>query len=359
MQREMIPTEVLLVVLPFAAAFIMSMLFAPGVISALRRRNVGQTISADGPESHRPKAGTPTMGGLIILAGVLAGALVTALIFTSKSGFGGVGGSDVMVQDLLAVLLLMVAFGLLGMADDYLTIHPVADVRGIASRPKAMVQILLAIAFVIWISSHRPGGFLPVLSFGPVPLLGGITYWIFAVIFIVGMANFVNITDGLDGLVSGLTAIAGTAFVLTVLLIPPHLGFQSATLLALSMAIAGACIAFLWFNANPAKVFMGDTGALALGAGLPAIAILTHREFLMIVVGLVFVLDGLSTALQWAVFKITRIATGEGRRVFKKSPIHHHFELSGWPEQAIVVRFWIAGVIAALIAFAGAAWGLW
>jgi phospho-N-acetylmuramoyl-pentapeptide-transferase len=131
------------------------------------------------------------------------------------------------------------------------------------------------------------------------------------------------------------------------------------TLFALLPAIAGACIAFLWFNANPAKVFMGDTGSMAIGVALPAIAILTHREVLMIVVGLVFVLDGLSSAVQWAVFKYTRITTGTGRRVFKKSPIHHHFELSGWPEQTVVVRFWIMGAVAALIGFAGAVWRIW
>ena len=124
-------------------------------------------------------------------------------------------------------------------------------------------------------------------------------------------------------------------------------------------AMAGACLAFLWFNTNPAKVFMGDTGSLALGAALPAIAIVTHREILLIVVGLVFVLDGLSSMLQWAVFKFTRITTGTGRRVFKKSPIHHHFELCGWPEQTIVVRFWILGVLAAVAGFAGTMGRLW
>lgn len=353
------PPSVILTALPFAVAFAVSMLFAPGTIAALKRRGVGQTISEDGPESHKPKAGTPTMGGLIILAGILGGALAISYLFV-RTDFGFAAGSnEVLLVDLFAVLLLTLGYALLGLVDDYLTIHPIRGVRGIASKPKAAAQILLAMAFVMWLKDHAPGGFTPVLDIGGVQVLGGWVYWAFSVVFIVAMANFVNITDGLDGLVSGLTAIAAMAFVLIVLLIPPHRGVDSATLIGLLGAVAGACVAFLWFNTNPAKVFMGDTGALAIGVALPAVAVVTHREVLMMAVGLVFILDGFSTMIQWAVFKFTRITTGTGRRVFKKSPIHHHFELSGWSEQTVVVRFWIAGVIAALIGFAGAGQGWW
>jgi phospho-N-acetylmuramoyl-pentapeptide-transferase len=302
------------------------------------------------------------MGGIIILAGILGGALsITWIVRSPSFGLGAdlfTPRCTALMNDLLAVLLLVIGYAILGMVDDYLTIHAVRGVRGISSRPKAAVQILLAIAFMMWLA-QRPGGFAPVLHLSGIPLITGTVYWVFSVIFIVGMANFVNITDGLDGLVAGLAAIACTAFVLVIALVPPHSGFDQSTLVSLAMAAAGACLAFLWFNTNPARVFMGDTGALALGVALPAIAILTHREVLMIAVSLVFVLDGLSSALQWAVFKFTRITTGAGRRVFKKSPIHHHFELSGWPEQTIVIRFWILGALSALIAFAGAAWKLW
>lgn len=347
--------EFLQLALPFLTAFIISMLFGPGVIAALKRRKVGQTISADGPESHKSKAGTPTMGGLIILVGLLAAAFAISYVFRGMVGYG----AAVSVYDLLAVVLLIGAYALLGLVDDYLTIHPIKGVRGIASKPKAAAQLLLAVAFVVWLSSHRVG-FSPVLSFMGKPILSGALYWIFSILFITGMANFVNITDGLDGLVSGLTAIAAVAFVLIIALVPPHLGMaESFMLIGLLCGMAGACVAFLWFNANPAKVFMGDIGSLALGAALPAIAIITHREVLMIVVGLVFVLDGLSTAIQWAVFKYTRITTGTGRRVFKKSPVHHHFELCGWPEQNVVIRFWVVGIIAAVIAFAGACLQWW
>lgn len=302
------------------------------------------------------------MGGLAMLAGILGSALVTSWAARGS----GAGADDVFgrahaigAHDLLAVLLLMVAFGILGMVDDYLTVRPTGTARGISSKPKALLQILLAIGFAAWAAYGRPAEFSPILFVAGSPLLAGPLYWVFSVVFIVGMANFVNITDGLDGLVSGLAAIACVAFVGVIALVPPHEGFGQVSLMALLMGMAGACAAFLWFNANPAKVFMGDTGSLALGVGLPAVAILTHREALMIVVGMVFVLDGLSTAVQWAVFKYTRIRTGTGRRVFKKSPIHHHFEMSGWPEQTVVVRFWIIGAVFAVFGLAGAAWRWW
>ncbi len=353
------PPSVIVVALPFLVAFVVSMLFAPGMISALKRRGVGQTISEDGPDSHKPKAGTPTMGGLIILAGVLAGALAIVFFFSKPEYAYLTNRHDASMADLGAVLLLTLGYAIVGMIDDYLTIHPIRGVRGISSKPKAAVQILLAIAFVMWLGGNRPAGFIPTLEVGGIALFGGWLYWVFAVVFIAGMANFVNITDGLDGLVSGLTAIAIIAFLVVILLIPPHRGTDSATLLALLAAVAGACVAFLWFNTNPARVFMGDTGALAIGVALPAVAIVTHREVLMMVIGLVFIMDGVSTMIQWAVFKSTRITAGTGRRVFKKSPIHHHFELSGWAEQSVVVRFWILAVLAATLAFTGAGLGWW
>jgi len=350
-----LPGEVLLIALPFGVAFVVSMLFAPGVIEMLRRRGVGQRISSDGPDSHQSKEGTPTMGGLIIVAGVLSGVLVFAYML-SRQLPGMADAAE--VKDILAVVLLMFGYGALGMVDDYLTIHPVRGVRGISSKPKAAAQILLALAFVLWLANVREGGFAPVLHIGGREIISGVIYWVFAVVFIVGMANFVNITDGLDGLVAGLTGLACAGFVATILLVPSR-GIESAAVLPIVSTICGAALAFLWFNANPAKVFMGDTGALAIGVALPAIAIIMHREILLIVVGLVFVLDGLSTALQWAVFKFTRVTTGTGRRVFKKSPIHHHFELSGWPEQSVTVRFWVAGAAAAVAAMAGSSYGLW
>lgn len=346
-----------LTALPFGVAFVVALAFGPGVIAMLRRRKAGQVISTDGPESHHAKAGLPTMGGLIIIAGILGAVLLYSVL---DARWELVDREIMRISDLAAVLLLMVGYGLVGMVDDYLTIRPVGGVRGIASKPKAAIQALLALAFILWLATHHAGGFLPALMVGNYTLLSGVPYWIFAGLMLVGMSNFVNITDGLDGLVSGLSAIATTVLTVCVLMLRGGIADQvDLTLVSLLPAISGACLAFLWFNANPAKVFMGDTGSMALGVALPAIAILMHREVLMIVICLVFVLDGLSSALQWAVFKFTRITTGTGRRVFKKSPIHHHFELSGWPEQTVVVRFWILGAVAAVIGFAGAAARIW
>lgn len=341
--------EIPYILVPFAAAFIVALLFGPGVIGMLSRRRIGQRISEDGPESHRTKEGTPTMGGLIILAGILGGLLVYLWVVSGDSQVGRESG----YRALLAATLLICAFGVLGMVDDYLTIRPVGGVRGISSKPKAVIQLVLAAVFVTWL--FRDGA--APLMVGCVPALAGWAYGVFAVLYIVGMANFVNITDGLDGLAAGLVAIACAAFGF---IIQWH-GAAPETIEAgvLLWAAAGACLAFLWFNCNPAAVFMGDTGSLALGALLPVVAILAHREVLMLVVGAVFVVEGASTMLQWAVFKFTRITTGTGRRVFRKSPVHHHFELCGWREQKVVARFWVAGVLAAAAGFAGSLLGYW
>lgn len=350
-------SNVTFIALPFAAAFVVGMLFAPGMISALKRRGVGQTISEDGPDSHKSKAGTPTMGGLIIIAGILGGALACVWYFQPMTQLQS--GLTSWIPTLFALLALCLGYGALGFVDDYLTIHPIRGIRGISSKPKFALQVLLAIGFLVWLAIARQHTFTPILCIGAKQIIGGWLYWAFAVVFLVGMANFVNITDGLDGLVSGLAAIAAVAFTLLLIFVPLRHATESREIVLLMPALAGACLAFLWFNTNPAKVFMGDTGALAIGVLLPAVAIITHTELPMIVISLVFILDGLSSALQWAVFKFTRITTGTGKRVFKKSPIHHHFELSGWMEQTVVVRFWIFGIIAALMAFVGVGMDWW
>ncbi|MCX8053895.1 MAG: phospho-N-acetylmuramoyl-pentapeptide-transferase, partial [Armatimonadetes bacterium] len=288
----------LLVALPFATAFVVSALLAPGVIEMLKRRGAGQVISRDGPESHLVKQGTPSMGGLIIVAGVLAGCLVAIVASRNPKWVLDV---DRLTRrsDLAAVLYLMVGYTLIGMLDDYLTIRQPRGVRGIPSKPKAALQALLAAIFLAWLGFGRAEPFVPVLVVGGHQILSGVWYWMFAGVYIVGMTNFVNISDGLDGLASGLASLAAAAFVCCTLLLPWGLRSEcDLTLYSLLPAVAGACIAFLWFNAHPAKVFMGDTGALAIGAALSATAIIAHREVLLIIIGLVFVLEGLSTAIQ-------------------------------------------------------------
>ena len=348
-----------LIALPFLVSFTVSMALAPGIIAMLKRRGAGQVISRDGPESHLAKAGTPSMGGLIILAGIFAGCLAT-LVVTRNPKWNIAVESMTRRSDLAAVLYLAVGFALIGLLDDYLTIRQPQGIRGIPSKPKALLQTLVAVLFLCWLAFGRPNGFVPVLVIAGHQVLSGFGYWIFAVAYIVGMANFVNITDGLDGLASGLASITAAIIAACMLLLPGGGRAEcDLTLYGLLPAITGACVAFLWFNTNPAKVFMGDTGSLALGAAFAATAIIAHREILLVVTGLVFVIEGLSTALQWAVFKFTRILTGTGRRVFRKSPIHHHFELVGWPEQTVVARFWVVGALAGMLGFAGATWRLW
>ena len=194
-------------VAPFVVAFVVSMLLGPIIIGMLKRCKAGQTISEDGPESHRPKAGTPTMGGLIIIAGILAGVL--AAFHAYMLGPIIRMATPWTPTYLPSALALMLLYAVVGGADDYLTIHPIKGVRGIASKPKAAIQILLATAFVAWLATHSD--FTPVLYVAQEPIFGGLLYWVFAVVFIVGMANFVNITDGLDGLATGLTSIACVA----------------------------------------------------------------------------------------------------------------------------------------------------
>ncbi len=326
----------------FIVAFVISLAVGPLVIARLRRAKAGQVIQSEGPESHASKAGTPAMGGIIILIGFFIPVVTNRVLFMRPGGFGGFTPYD-------AVVALVLVYALLGAADDWLTIRPRNGRRGIGSKPKFLLQLIAAVGFVAYLASTGQMNTVVELGRGLRVDLGW-AYAPLAVLFITGMANFVNITDGLDGLAAGLAAILAIALFFT----------AGLTLSAYGMmfpAIAGACLGFLWYNFKPAKVFMGDTGSLALGVIFPALAIVGKFEVVLIIAGMVFILDGLSSALQWAVFKYTRIRTGTGRRVFKMSPVHHHFELSGWPEQTVVVRFWIAGVVFAAIALLYWNWG--
>ncbi|MBI2842808.1 MAG: phospho-N-acetylmuramoyl-pentapeptide-transferase [Armatimonadetes bacterium] len=312
-------------------------------IGFLRGLKAGQVIQHDGPQAHQAKSGTPTMGGVAILAGLVVPAVVgRSLIFSAPAG-----GGTKLLQGFYAVIFLVAAYALIGLADDWLTIRPVSGKRGIGSKPKFLLQFVAAALFVVWLG--RSGNLDTVVRFGSWLRFDlGAAYAPLAVLFLTGMANFINITDGLDGLAAGLAAILAVSLAV----MPGFLGTAQtySGFSVLLLGLAGACAAFLWFNFNPAKIFMGDTGSLAIGTLIPAAAIVMKLEIAVIIAGIVFILDGLSSAVQWAFFKYTRIRTGTGRRVFKMSPVHHHFELSGWPEQLVVVRFWIAGVLFAAIA---------
>ncbi|MDH7480685.1 MAG: phospho-N-acetylmuramoyl-pentapeptide-transferase [Armatimonadota bacterium] len=304
----------------FLIATVVSLLIGHKTIALLTSLKVRQTISEDVPERHREKQGTPTMGGLIILVGAAAGA---AAVWVSHA-------------KIAAVALLTLAFAVLGFIDDYL-IASRGKSLGLKARHKLLGQFLIAIAFVWWLHVNRTPATTVVHLWGNTDVHLGWAYYPLAVLLIVWISNAFNLADGLDGLVAGLTTIIALTLGALVVL------SAESGLTVLAWALAGGCVGFLWYNANPARIFMGDTGSLALGAATAGIAIAGKRELLYILIALVIVIEGLSVMIQVASFKLT------GKRVFKMTPIHHHFELMGWPEQKIVVRFWL---VSGLIAFA-------
>jgi phospho-N-acetylmuramoyl-pentapeptide-transferase len=316
-----------------SVALWVAILFTPFLIRYFRQRELGQHIREDGPASHVAKAGTPTMGGIAIVAGTLAGYAIGHIgtqIRFSRTGYLAVGA--------------VAAFGLIGYLDDYIKVHHKRSL-GLNKRGKSAAQIVFALAFaelaVHWAHTSTALSFTRANAIGID--LGQYVWVLFAVLVMVGASNAVNITDGVDGLAAG----AGT-FCFAVLSIMGYWIFRhfaiyhvlpaSAIDLSLvSVALAGACIGFLWWNAAPAKIIMGDTGSLAIGAGLAAICLLLNLELLLLVIGGLFVMETVSVILQIISFRAFH------RRIFRMAPIHHHFELGGWPETTVIVRFWILG----------------
>ncbi len=290
-------------------------------IPYLRAWHVQQRIREEAPLQHHGKSGTPTMGGVLLIPPVVIAALVAA---------------PQRDWHLLLPLTAMLAFGVVGAIDDALAIRHQRNL-GLRARERLALQLLLAAAIAVY-AMHRGelGATLVLPGAGAVQL--GWAYAVFASFYIVGFTNPVNLTDGLDGLAAGTVAIAAAAYAV----LAAQIGRLEVAVLA--AGVAGSCAGFGWHNAHPASVFMGDVGSNALGAVLAGMAIVTKTEWVLLVLGLVFVLEAASVLLQVAYFK----ATG-GRRVFRMSPLHHHFELSGWTETQTVTRLWIVGVFAALI----------
>jgi phospho-N-acetylmuramoyl-pentapeptide-transferase len=322
-----------------ATALIIGLLLGPWFISYLReRQGKGQPIREDGPVSHLAKRGTPTMGGLLILIAVVGSVLLWMDI------------SSVYVWGCLAVTA---GFGLIGFLDDYDKVKK-AHHKGLSGRTRLALEFLVA-GFATWLMVRHSGTELHVpFVNAPVADLGWF-YIAFGAFVIVSFGNAVNLTDGLDGLATMPVIIASIAFLIITYVVGnakfatylgvPHIPFAG-DLTVLCLAIVGAGLAFLWFNAPPAAVFMGDTGSLALGGALGAIAVATHHEFVLAIVGGLFVVEALSVVIQVFVFKRT------GKRVFLMAPIHHHFEHIGWSEPTIVIRFWIISFVLALAGLA-------
>ncbi|MBX6422078.1 phospho-N-acetylmuramoyl-pentapeptide-transferase [Thermosulfurimonas sp. F29] len=314
-------------------------LFMPFFIEYMRRRRLGQVIREEGPETHRDKAGTPTMGGVVMLAAVTLSVLLWGNLTNPY---------------LWLALGTLLSFGALGLADDYLKLSRGRNL-GLRAREKLLVQGVLVV--LLWLALFRGLGLEPRLTFPFFknfrPELGWF-YLPFIYLVVVGTSNAMNLTDGLDGLaivpfmvVAGVYAllayVAGHVKFAHYLQVPYVPG--AGELAVFCGALLGAGLGFLWYNAHPAEVFMGDVGSLSLGAALGAVAVMVRQELLLVVAGGLFVAEALSVMLQVGYFKLTG-----GRRLFRMAPLHHHFELSGWPENKVVVRFWIVSVVCGLLA---------
>ena len=344
----------------FVTALLVSFIFGPIIINRLRKMAVHQIVREGTPDSHAKKGTTPTMGGLIILVASVLPVLLWGRL------------NNHYVQLAVAVMLWM---GGIGFLDDYLKLKQKREGKkneGLVERYKLAGQVTcgIGLGLILWLSplSTLPGASTTVPFFKYILLLPPMAslawlYVPFVTFILTGTSNAVNLTDGLDGLAAGLVAIA----VLTLGLFAYLIGRVDTSaylqlfylrgageLTIFCAAVVGACIGFLWYNAHPAQVFMGDTGALALGGAVGAIAILLKSEFLLLIVGFVFFAETVSVILQRGVFKYRRNRFGleyaQTHRVFKRAPLHHHFEMSGWPETQVVVRFWIVGVLCAILA---------
>lgn len=337
-------------------ALLVALLLGPWMIRKLRELQIGQHIREEGPESHQKKAGTPTMGGLLIITAVV----IPTLLFTNLAN-----------PYVWVALFGLLGYGAIGFLDDWSKVRKGRNL-GLTGRQKMGLQVVLVLMLGVWllalhsrglysteinvpfIKSWRPGLLIePLLSSPWTYPLAFIIFFAFLWLVVVGASNAVNLTDGLDGLASGLMIIAGGA--MTVLCyVSGHRVFAdyldiarlpgAAELTIFAASLTGASLGFLWYNAHPAEVFMGDVGSLALGGSLGIVAVLIKQEILLIFIGGVYVMEALSVIIQVASFKMT------GKRVFLMAPLHHHFEKLGWDESKVIARFWIAGLVMALFA---------
>jgi phospho-N-acetylmuramoyl-pentapeptide-transferase len=325
-------------------AIIISLILGPFFIGLLRKYQISETIREDGPATHKKKAGTPTMGGLIVLAGII----IPTLLWADLTNF-------------YIVMILMVTawLGVIGFMDDYLKVVK-HQPRGMVGRKKLAGQIVLGLIFGLCLTYFAPSdqfdGTTGIPFFKNYVLVLGFMYVPFVILVITSASNAVNLSDGLDGLAIGLCGICFVAF-MAMSYVTGRLDFSNylqidyipgaGELTVYCGAAMGSSLGFLWFNSHPAEVFMGDTGSLALGGALGALAIMLKKELLLVIVGGVFALTTLSVIVQVLSYRYRN-----GKRVFKMAPLHHHFELIGWPESKIVVRYWIVGALCALVTLA-------
>ena len=329
-------------------ALVVSLVLGPRMIRWLTRVRVGQVVRQGGPQTHLEKAGTPTMGGILIVASATLSTLLWARLDNAY---------------ILITIVSLLWMGALGFLDDYLKVvrrHP----QGLIARYKMVGQWTFALGLGLFlvlnpisdIETNRT--MLPFFSDYSL-LVVAWAYVPFVGVVVSGTSNAVNLTDGLDGLATGLVAIAAGTFAIFAYVLgrvdtSDYLGLfylpGAGELTIFALALSGACLGFLWYNCHPAEVFMGDTGSLAIGGAIGVMAILLKSEFLLVIVGGVFVMETVSVMVQVGWFRHTTRKYGEGRRVFRMAPIHHHFEQLGWPETKVVVRFWLLGILCAMVA---------
>lgn len=325
------PIEATALIVVLVIGGLLSAVLTGLIINPLRRLNIRQVVRDDGPETHRKKTGTPSMGGIAFLAALV-------IVFTPTVGVAGLASNRAFY-----IVGFILAMALVGFLDDHQKIRR-GGAYGFGARLRIIVEIVLALALAWALSTD---GISPVdtpLGFSFIPSAGWL--WLaFATFVLVGTANAVNLTDGLDGLAAGLVAVCAVALGVACMIT------DQLDLALLAFAVAGVSLGFLWFNAHPARVFMGDVGSLGLGAALGGIAIAARIEIALLIAGFIFVAETLSVIGQVISFKAT------GRRIFKMAPLHHHFELSGWSERTVVSRFWIVGACLAVLGVAFAVAG--
>lgn len=346
--------------MPFALSlasisFLLTVVWGRPLINLLRRRRIGKQIRIEGPNSHQTKLGTPTMGGVLFLAPVF---LITLVLNTANflSGvawgkailrlFNFAEGSPLIGKSILVPMLVLVGFGVLGARDDWAGIFGRRnDGQGLVARVKASYETILALLtslglyFFLDLRSVAVPGVTEKINLG-------LVYIPIAMFIIVGVSNAVNLTDGLDGLAGTTAAVAFAAYGIIANLQGQY------PLSSFCFTMVGALLAFLWYNSHPAQLFMGDTGALALGATLAVVALMTGQWLILPVIGLVFVAEALSDIIQVSYFKWTKKRTGVGKRIFKMAPLHHHFELLGWSETHVVWRFFLISILTGMAGIA-------
>jgi len=335
-------------------AMLISLVFGHKVIRSLKKWNIGQQIREEGPQAHMAKRDTPTMGGLLLIASVV----ISTLLWARPTSFY-----------VWVVIFATVGFGAVGFADDYLKLVKRRSL-GLTARQKLTFQLIIAV--LIWLALFLSTKYfetkyswnvsIPFFKDTADPngisVIGPYLYLVLIVVVLLGATNAVNLTDGLDGLAISVTFVAMAALTALTYLSgdsrwAAYLDLthrpEAAELTVFCAAMTGASLGFLWFNAPPAEVFMGDVGSLSIGGAVGTVAVLTKQEFILLMVGGVFVLEALSVMLQVGVFKMTKRTSGVGRRVFKMTPLHHHFEMIGWKESKIVFRFLILAILFALL----------